>query len=88
MDSDVGVDLIKYFDKEGERVNTLIMDDNTTTLSKIRKDLDHTVSKWSDMNTYEIVNRQSLGCVEARTIILISVSPPNKKQINRQIVES
>ena len=62
------MDLIKSFEKEGERVKTLIMDDNTTTLSKIRKDLDHTVTKWSDINTYEIVNRQSLGCVKARTI--------------------
>ena len=43
MESDVGVDLIKTFEKECVRVKTIIMDDNTTTMSKIRKDLDHTV---------------------------------------------
>ena len=32
MESGVGVDLIKSFEKEGERVKILIMDDNTTTV--------------------------------------------------------
>ena len=64
------------------------MDDNTTTLSKIRKDLDHKVTKWSDINTYEIITRQSLGCVKARTINFNKCQSPNKKQVNRQIVES
>ena len=50
MESDVGVDLIKSVEKEGVRVKTLIMDDDTTTMAKVRRELDHTITKWSDVN--------------------------------------
>jgi hypothetical protein len=50
MESDVGVNLIKSIEKQGVKVSTIIMDDDTTTMARIRQDINHTVNKWSDVN--------------------------------------
>lgn len=50
MEPDVGIHLIKSVENQGVKVSTIIMDDDTTTMARIRQDLDHTVTKWSDVN--------------------------------------
>ena len=50
MEPDVGINLIKSVENQGVKVTTLTMDDDTTTMARIRQDLDHTVTKWSDVN--------------------------------------
>ena len=50
MESDVGVELIHSVEEKGANVATIIMDDDTTTMAKIRREIDHPVEKWSDSN--------------------------------------
>lgn len=50
MEPDVGAQLVKEVEKENIRVGTLIMDDDCTTMARIRKELSHEVEKWSDQN--------------------------------------
>ncbi|XP_053382773.1 uncharacterized protein LOC128549640 [Mercenaria mercenaria] len=50
MEPDVGGELVKEIEKENIEVETIIMDDDCTTMSRIRKELSHNVVKWSDQN--------------------------------------
>ena len=45
MESDVGVNLIKSVETQCVKVSTVIMDDDTTTMARIRQDIDHSVTK-------------------------------------------
>jgi len=36
--------------KENVRIGTLVADDDSCTLSSLRRECDHTVTKWSDVN--------------------------------------
>ncbi|CAG2233936.1 unnamed protein product [Mytilus edulis] len=49
MEPDVGVSLIKKLEEKKCTVSTLIMDDDATTMSKIRQNIDHDITKWSDI---------------------------------------
>ena len=50
MEPDIGVKLIQEVEEKGVRVDTLIMDDDTTTMARVRKEINHPVEKWSDTN--------------------------------------
>ena len=50
MEPDVGVSLVKNIEEKGVSVTTLIMDDDASTVAKIRQNTDHEVTKWSDTN--------------------------------------
>ena len=50
MEPDVGVEIVQSIEEKGVRVETLVMDDDTTTMSRIRRELDHKITKWSDTN--------------------------------------
>ena len=50
MEPDVDAEVVSSVEKRGIPVSTLIMDDDTTTMCRIRKELAHEVNKWSDIN--------------------------------------
>jgi len=50
MEPDVGINLIKSVENQAVIYYPLIMDDDTTTMARIRQDLDHNVTKWSNVN--------------------------------------
>lgn len=50
MEPDVGGELVKSIEKQGVDVGVIIMDDDTTTMARIRQELDHDIVKWSDIN--------------------------------------
>lgn len=43
-------DVIKEVEQETVEVSVLIMDDDTTTMARIRDNISHLVHKWSDLN--------------------------------------
>ena len=43
-------ELVKEIDIHNIDVGTIIMDDDCTTMSRIRKELSHNVEKWTDQN--------------------------------------
>ena len=47
---DVGGELVKTVEAQGVDVDVIIMDDDATTMARIRKDMNHNISKWSDIN--------------------------------------
>ncbi|CAC5378214.1 unnamed protein product [Mytilus coruscus] len=49
MEPDVGVSFIKKIEEKNCTVSTLIMHDDATTMSKIRQNIDHDITKWSDI---------------------------------------
>ncbi|CAC5424477.1 unnamed protein product [Mytilus coruscus] len=49
MEPDVGVSIIKKIEEKKCTVSTLIMDDDATTMSKIRQNIDNDITKWSDI---------------------------------------
>ena len=50
MESSVALDVIKEVEKENAEVSVLIMDDDATTMARIRDNISHKVTKWSDLN--------------------------------------
>ena len=50
MEPDVGVEMVHRIEERGVQVETLIMDDDTTTMARIRKEINHKITKWSDIN--------------------------------------
>jgi hypothetical protein len=50
MESSVAVDVIKEVEEQNAKVSVLIMDDDTTTMARIRQSISHPVHKWSDLN--------------------------------------
>ena len=50
MEPDVGGELVKTVEAQGVDVDVIIMDDDATTMARIRKDMNHNISKWSDIN--------------------------------------
>ena len=50
MEPDVGGELVKSIEKQGVNVDVIIMDDDATTMARIRQELDHDIVKWSDIN--------------------------------------
>ncbi|KAL5012907.1 hypothetical protein ScPMuIL_011458 [Solemya velum] len=50
MEPDVGGTLVKEIEGKGVDVGVIIMDDDTTTMARLRKDLSHSIVKWSDIN--------------------------------------
>ena len=50
MEPDVAVSLVKQIQDKGVNVGTIIMDDDSTTLSRITSALGKDVVKWSDLN--------------------------------------
>ena len=50
MQPDVAGDLVQEIEMKNVDVGVLIMDDDCTTLARVRKDLSHPVEKWSDQN--------------------------------------
>ncbi|CAC5380286.1 unnamed protein product [Mytilus coruscus] len=53
MESSTGASLMENIEKvSGVRVDVVIMDDDSATLSRVKEALDHEVKKWSDINHY------------------------------------
>lgn len=52
MEPDEAGELVEEIEKENVDVGVLIMDDDCTTLARVRKDLSHSVEKWSDQKPY------------------------------------
>ena len=50
MESALAVKMLKALKEEGYTVKTLIMDDDTTTISRVRKEVDSYIEKKSDRN--------------------------------------
>lgn len=50
MDPDVGCSLFKEIESKDVEVGVIIMDDDETTMAKIKLAVTHPVSKWSDLN--------------------------------------
>ncbi len=50
MEADVAAEVVKKVQDSGVKVGTMIMDDDTTTISRIRKELGANIKKWSDLN--------------------------------------
>jgi len=50
MEPYVGGELVKEIETHNIDVGTIIMNDDCTTMSRIRKELSHNVEKWSDQN--------------------------------------
>jgi len=50
MESSVALDVIKEVEKENAEVLVLILDDYATTMARIRDNISHKVTKWSDLN--------------------------------------
>ena len=50
MEPDVGTELAKTMEAQGVSVDIIIMDDDATSMARIRKDINHNISKWSDIN--------------------------------------
>ena len=50
MEADIGVSLIKQLKKKGARVSKLVMDDDATTMARVRQKVSHKVEKYSDLN--------------------------------------
>ena len=50
MEADVGGELVEEFEKENVNVSVMIMNDDCTTLARIRQELSHSVEKLSDQN--------------------------------------
>lgn len=50
MEPDVAVETVQQVEKENVEVGVLIMDDDATTIAKIRQTVPHSVTKWSDLN--------------------------------------
>lgn len=50
MEPDVGSQVVQEVEAKGIDVAVLIMDDDTTTMARIRKDIEHHITKWSDRN--------------------------------------
>ena len=50
MEPDVGADLVNEIEKENIKVGVIIMDDDCTTMARIRQELSHKIVKWSDIN--------------------------------------
>ena len=50
MEPDVGGELVKTVEAHGVDVDVIIMDDDATTMAPIRKDMNHNISMWSDIN--------------------------------------
>ena len=50
MEPDVGIELAKTIKAQGDSVDIIIMDDDATSMARIRKDINHNISKWSDIN--------------------------------------
>ena len=49
MESSVAVEVVREVEKENVEVSALIMDDDCTTMARIRENISHPVIKWSDM---------------------------------------
>ena len=50
MEPDVGGELVKEIETKNVTVSTIIMDDETTTMARIKKEINHQITKWSDIN--------------------------------------
>lgn len=50
MEPSVAVDVIKEVESQNVEVSVLIMDDDATTMARIRDNISHPVQKWSDLN--------------------------------------
>ena len=50
MEADAGAEIVQSIEKKGVQVETLIMDDDATTMARIRREINHKITKWSDTN--------------------------------------
>ena len=57
MEPDVGGCLVSDLESKGASVDVIRMDDDATTMAKIRRVVDHPVTKWSESNN----SRKNLG---------------------------
>ena len=49
MEPDLAVDLIKDVESNGVKVGTIIMDEDTTTMARLKTEISHSITKWSDL---------------------------------------
>ena len=49
MEPDAAVSIVQDIERQGVDVATLIMDDDATTIARLRKALGHVIEKWSDI---------------------------------------
>ena len=49
MEPAAAVDIAKKIEQQGVLVSTLIMDNDATTIARLRQELDHSITKWSDV---------------------------------------
>lgn len=50
MEPDVAVEVVKNVQKKGVKVSTIVMDEDSTTLARLRSNVDINITKWSDLN--------------------------------------
>lgn len=50
MEPSVAVDVIKEVEQQNVQVSVLIMDDDATTMARIKENIAHPITKWSDLN--------------------------------------
>ena len=49
MEPAATVDIAKKIEQQGVLISTLIMDDGATTIARLRQELNHSITKWSDV---------------------------------------
>ena len=71
MESDVAAEVVKRVETSKDVViNTLIMDDDTTTIARIRAELSHEITKLSDISHVKVHLRNSLHKLQSRFRVL------------------
>ena len=50
MAPDVGCSLVKEVESKNVYIGVMIMDDDATTMAKIKTAVSHPITKWSDLN--------------------------------------
>ena len=50
MEPNLGIELLKSVQTEKAGIKTLIMDDDASTITHVRREFDEDMTKWSDSN--------------------------------------
>lgn len=74
MEPDVGASLVQEIESQNVKVQTIIMDDDCTTLAKINSVTKHPVTKWSDINhTKKLLGNRLYGLQKKHKVLTVKV---------------